>query len=532
MTPASLLTALLAALRQPRIGVALATSCAVTGVVAGPLAYQATHVPVEQAAPPAPTAPPVTRPPAPSTSTSSTTTSSSTTTTSVPGTSTTAPRPGTTTTAGPQPVLSAAVTAAGSLVPGRRGALAVEVETAGRPATGLSVQLSATGAALAPTTNDGWGCSRSGAAVTCLRTSPLAPGTPDVLYVLADVDSATAAVRVSSSLAVPGGAPVTASSSLAVQDGGFAARFAGVLRGDVRSIGNTLLSCRDGDTANGVACAEARRRAATSGRVNNDWNMGLVDADADATTTSSSAADLTLAGEVVFAELTWSARLEAGPSGQPATGDPDQLRFATPTGGYRSITAARLERSGDAYQAVADVTDLVRTGGAGRYWAADIAAGTGTGRHGGWALVVVTRAATATPRTVLVLDGLLPVADLPAGIDVAARRPDLSAPARLGLVAYEGDWGLVGDGVTCGTEGTAISDAANPVDDVMNSTISRDGQLTGGRVPADENTFGLDIDELPLPAACLRADGAPQRYSFSTANEEYLVGLVTLSIGR
>ena len=70
----------------------------------------------------------------------------------------------------------------------------------------------------------------------------------------------------------------------------------------------------------------------------------------------------------------------------------------------------------------------------------------------------------------------------------------------MGLVAYNGDRGSAGDSLSVSTgrgAPTALGDAANPQDDVLNSTIGEPAR-SRERVPAYANTLGYDSDVLEL----------------------------------
>jgi hypothetical protein len=66
-------------------------------------------------------------------------------------------------------------------------------------------------------------------------------------------------------------------------------------------------------------------------------------------------------------------------------------------------------------------------------------------------------------------------------------------------VTYNGDRGTRGDSltVTTGQSGSALTNAANPRDDVLNSTISEPG-ADAARVPANANNLGYDSDVFDL----------------------------------
>ena len=91
--------------------------------------------------------------------------------------------------------------------------------------------------------------------------------------------------------------------------------------------------------------------------------------------------------------------------------DRNQIKLKTPgTPTYRVLEAQRTFGPTDqAYQRFRDVTDDVRAAGPGTYWAADVAAGTGEDRYGGWTLTVVYRNPALPLRNLTVFDGFADV---------------------------------------------------------------------------------------------------------------------------
>ena len=139
-----------------------------------------------------------------------------------------------------------------------------------------------------------------------------------------------------------------------------------------------------------------------------------------------------------------------------------------------------------AYVAFADVTALVRAGGAGPLRRSRTCrAGPASDRYAGWSLVVVYRDPALPLRNLTVFDGLATIEqnEPPLQIGVSGFKTPVSGPVRtsVGLVAYEGDRGSSGDRLAL--NGRDLTDAANPANNVFNSSVSFQG--TNTITPAD-----------------------------------------------
>src|SRR5690606_28420101 len=107
--------------------------------------------------------------------------------------------------------------------------------------------------------------------------------------------------------------------------------------------------------------------------------------------------------------------------------------------------------------------------------------------------------------------------------------------SRLGVLAWDGDRNENDAfvGLQFGPDAgnlSNVSNAANPVNNYWNSTISRDGALvTSGMVPNYLNTLGMDLDiqtpNVPLPNG---ATSALARLR-GTSNETIFIGMVSLA---
>ncbi|MEU0900621.1 DUF3344 domain-containing protein [Streptomyces massasporeus] len=303
-----------------------------------------------------------------------------------------------------------------------------------------------------------------------------------------------------SSTAAPVAAPAPEAERLS-----FTERYRALQHGGIVRAANASITCR---TAQSPSCPEVQ---AGGPGVNGDFDMFYVDVDRDANTYNSSRAEVRLpnGSRVTYARLYWGGNLRVGEQKPPQ--DNGRVLIAEPGGEYKELLADttvghRVMDGMDAFQASADVTRLVREGGAGLYTVAqiNIAMGRSTaGAWGGWTLVVAYENPAEPLRHLAVWDGFTPLGP-GAGQEIGLSGLGFPAGAwgRAGLVTYNGDRGTGGDSltVTSGQSESALTSAANPRDDVLNSTISEPG-ADASRVPAYANTLGYDSDVFDLGSA-------------------------------
>ena len=109
----------------------------------------------------------------------------------------------------------------------------------------------------------------------------------------------------------------------------------------------------------------------------------------------------------------------------------------------------------------------------------------------------------------------------------------------VGVVAYEGDLGTLGDGAAIqGGSGafTALSNAVNPGppatsasnSNVFNSTISNAGALVTSRTPSFQNNLGYDAD-LFSTTDVLGNKQTSTQVRLSTSGDAYQPGVVTIA---
>lgn len=300
----------------------------------------------------------------------------------------------------------------------------------------------------------------------------------------------------------------------------FIQRYYAVQRGGMARAANAGITCRES-----AACATVRdgepggaRNGERRGRgavVNHLHDMFYTDVDDDPNTFNSTRAELVLprGAQVTYARLYWGGNLRV--SEQKAHKDNGRVLIAEPGGAYKelladSVIGHRTDDGADAFQASADVTELVRDSGAGMYTVAqiNIAMGrTSVGAWGGWTLVAAYTKKGAPLRHLALWDAfeVLGSKEPEQRVNLGRKRIPVGGYGRLGIVAYDGDRGIKGDSLTFEPHGTRrsvpLSDAWNPADDLFNSTITDGGRDRIRREPAHRNTLGYDSDVFDLRRA-------------------------------
>ena len=309
-------------------------------------------------------------------------------------------------------------------------------------------------------------------------------------------------------------------------DRAFTPRFKANDTGDIVMAANTLLSCLDG----AAGCADARAGKPGSKEGNNSWDMRFVDVNSDPATFNSSRAVVVLPADasILFAGLYWGANTKAGASGGQAAPNPNAkntVRFASPTSGYVTVTANRVDEGTaasqvGAYQGFADVTALVSAGGAGAYTTANVQTGRGLDRYAGWSLLVAYHSPSASPRNMTIFDGLETVNsnDPPHELSVSGFRTPPFGPvtSALGFVVYEGDRSLGGDS---GSLNTTVSR-----DNLFDSRISHFGQAVTTKTPNYDNQLGFDAQVLNTTGV-LPNGATSAAIRLKTTGDTYLPGV-------
>ncbi|MCX5199020.1 DUF3344 domain-containing protein [Streptomyces sp. NBC_00249] len=295
----------------------------------------------------------------------------------------------------------------------------------------------------------------------------------------------------------------------------FTQRYQAVQHGGLVRASNAGISCRKEESPQAEPCAEVKRGAAG---VNSDFEMFYSEVDKDPDTYNSTRAELKVpqGAKVSYARLYWGGNLRVGEQKPPE--DNGRVLVAEPGGAYREVLADtvighRSDAGSDAYQASADITPQVRKGGAGMWTVAQLNIAMGhseVGAWGGWTLVVAYEHPQEPLRRISVWDGfesLAAGAGEAAGetVEIAGLGAPAGASGRAGVVAYDGDRGTLGDSLTVTADSgrrVSLSDAENPFNDVMNSTITEFGNPSSSvRQPENINNLGYDADVFDLSPA-------------------------------
>ncbi|MHC6627853.1 DUF3344 domain-containing protein [Streptomyces globosus] len=318
----------------------------------------------------------------------------------------------------------------------------------------------------------------------------------------------------------------------------FTQRYQAVQHGGLVRASNSSIACRRQEAPGAEPCAEVAKGAAGA---NGDFEMFYSEVDKDPATYNSTRAELKVprGARVSYARLYWGGNLRVGEQKPPE--DNGRVLVAEPGGAYKEVLADtvvghRTDAGSDAYQASADVTPLVRRGGAGMWTVAQLNIAMGhspVGAWGGWTLVVAYEHPQEPLRRISLWDGFEQVA---AGAGEAGgqtvRIEGLGAPAgsrgKAGLVAYDGDRGTLGDSLTVTADSgrrVSVSDGENPFNDVSNSTITEFGSSAFVRQPEHQNNLGYDADVFDLSPA-LSGGARSLNFTFTGENQGQFLGVL------
>jgi gliding motility-associated-like protein len=292
----------------------------------------------------------------------------------------------------------------------------------------------------------------------------------------------------------------------------FAPRFNQDLKGDIVLIGNNILG-PDNNAFNNNSV------------YNHTVDMQYIDIDSDASTFSSSSADLDISNpncyKIIYAGLYWGA---VNPGNEIIT----DVKLKGPSGGYNDISGTIIYDAngstvdgGDSfsYACFADVTAIVTSFGSGSdlgtYTVANVSSGVGetasfnpyngTGQSAGWSLFIVYEDPTLPGKSITSFDGFSAIS-VPGGntqLDIPVdgfRTVPAPAPVRanFAFATLEGDSPILGDRLRL--NGVSLSTVDRPVANFFNSSVTQlDATPVNNRVPNSTNTLGFDTGVMAIP---------------------------------
>ena len=300
----------------------------------------------------------------------------------------------------------------------------------------------------------------------------------------------------------------------------FAPRFNQDLKGDIVLIGNNILG-PDNNAFNNNSV------------YNHNVDMQYIDIDSDASTFSSSSADLGIPNpncyKIIYAGLYWGAVTNGSES-------ITNVKLKGPTGGYNDIVGTVIYDANGvsvdggnsfSYACFADVTSIVTSLGTdlGTYTVANVSSAegqtdsfnpyNGTGYSAGWSLFIVYEDPTMPGKSITSFDGfssitraLNPVLDIPIS---GFRTVPAPSPVRanFAFATLEGDSPILGDRLLL--NGVSLSTTDRPVDNFFNSSVTQlSATPVNNRNPNSTNTLGFDtgVMVVPNPANTVIVNGA------------------------
>ena len=332
------------------------------------------------------------------------------------------------------------------------------------------------------------------------------------------------------------------------------------LKGSTALLGNTLMYSSN---ANGSVNTVAMNGNSVDGNSLYDngnygaTNMQYIDIDGNTGdgigTRNSSSADLILpagTNTIKMARLYWGGRaLKSDFDMVDPLNQKIKIRKGI-SGPYQQYGAAQLNQTiinpglsteFSLYQAYVDVTDLIQQNGSGTYTVGDGTFSKGLGgdygNYGAWSIVVVYENPNLNFNSVRVYDGYQQIFNGNSVFTNTITLTGLNVPsgalantdARVGLIAWEGDARFKEDSFKI--NGTAFTNAINPVNNFFNGTISNDGAHVSTKNPNYTDQMGMDIDQFYVGTGYgILPNASSVKVQFVTSQDQYFTGVITFVI--
>jgi uncharacterized repeat protein (TIGR01451 family) len=332
-------------------------------------------------------------------------------------------------------------------------------------------------------------------------------------------------------------------------------------RGDITFAANTVLTC--------TALCGAKDNAPpgsgqppTGGAIanngtwnNNNYTMVYVDGDGapafgGKTTFSSSRAFLDLSNNpgcsVIEAYLVWGGNILTTTSSYAKR---DSVYMKVPgaatlyTGFKADYLIDNVAGSGTVpetqvtYQCYKNITNEIRAAGEGDYWVGNVVANTGVANMcGGWAIVVIYGDEALPLRNLTIYKGYANISSAAGGQNLTISgfftppNPASAVNIKLGVYAFEGDQGTIGDSLKFNN--IAVANTKNYQNNFFNSSITNADTNTA-RLPLYVNTLGFDADIVPLANTTknfLGNGASSASLRLTTAGDQYWPFLITTAI--
>ena len=324
------------------------------------------------------------------------------------------------------------------------------------------------------------------------------------------------------------------------------------IKGGTEIFGNTLMNIVDNDTVNHNKM-NGNMLNGYSSYGNDNENMQYADIDGNggygSVTRNSSSSDLNLpagTNTIKLARLYWGGRVKT--SDFDLTADSNKtikIRKGT-TSPYSLISASGIDKilistGFTEYQAYTDITQFVKTNGAGTYEVGNAPLSVGHiangGNHGGWCIVVVYENNNISYNSVRIYDGFEQVYNGGSPLSNTVTLTGLNVPsgnlesgdAKMGVLAWEGDANLTQDYLKINSH--LFSNATNQANNPWNGTITDNGVHVTTKNPNYTNQMGIDIDQFDVGTGYgISPNDSTVILEFGTESDQYFAGLFTFSI--
>ncbi len=330
----------------------------------------------------------------------------------------------------------------------------------------------------------------------------------------------------------------------------FSIRYQHTTKGGIDFVSNSIVRC-NGSGSGGVNCIDLATQSPPSSESwsqNNDHVAVYIDNDSDPSTYSSSSDSLNIedCSRILFAGIYWGGRSD---NEDPDFGNRDSILIAVNGGTYSPLKAEFLIDAGAdeglgnrVYYCFSEITEIVKESpNKSVFTIANLYSRLqdGSNRWGGWNIVVVYENDDMPNRQLTVYDGLININD--TGVDLEIEAVDFLTPIEgevnfeIGVFAYDGDRGFVGDELTFdgGAGATPVFDDLNPAIDIFNSSQTNTGSISISQNPLIENNISIDADIIEPENSLFTYIGNAQTsatINASTTGESVQIQLLTLAI--